>query len=69
MAEERHGNGMGAAWARYAMCESALTLLHLCAVRACYWETFALGSAPLLAVGFVMRVACLVVRLVVSRFT
>jgi len=25
MAGERHGNGMGAAWARYAMCESAFT--------------------------------------------
>jgi len=24
MAEERHENGMGAAWARHAMCESAL---------------------------------------------
>jgi len=24
MAGERHGNGMGAAWARHAMCESAL---------------------------------------------
>ena len=23
MAGERHGNGMGAAWARHAMCESA----------------------------------------------
>ena len=25
MAGERHGNGMGAAWARHAMCESALS--------------------------------------------
>ena len=45
----------------------AVILLHLCAVKACYWETFTLGSAHLLAVGFVMRAACVVVRLVVSR--
>ena len=45
-----------------------MTLLHLCVVRACYWVTFTLGLAPLLVVGFVMRAACVVVRLVVSRF-
>ena len=27
MAGERHGNGMGAAWSRNAMCESALNML------------------------------------------
>ena len=26
MARERHGNGMGTAWARHAMCESALNV-------------------------------------------
>jgi len=26
VAGERHGKGMGAAWAQHAMCESALTL-------------------------------------------
>jgi len=26
MAGERHGHGMGTAWARHAMCESAFTL-------------------------------------------
>jgi len=25
MAEERHGNGIGVAWARHAMCESAFS--------------------------------------------
>jgi hypothetical protein len=45
----------------------AVTLLHLCAVTACYSLTFTLGSAPLLAVGFVMRAACVVVPLVVSN--
>ena len=39
-------------------------MLHLCAARACYWESFTLGSAPLLAVGFVMRAACVVLWMV-----
>jgi len=28
MAGERHGHGMGMAWTRHAMCESALTRWH-----------------------------------------
>jgi hypothetical protein len=35
MAGEEHGNGMGKAWARHAMCESAFSVknLHVCQNR------------------------------------
>jgi hypothetical protein len=53
MAGERHGRGMGTAWARHAMCESAFT--DLCASRSCH-STFRTAFLLVLDVGNRMHV-------------
>jgi len=48
MAGERHGNGMGASWARHAMCESAFNVPRIFAADRCYYLFTITGNTLLL---------------------